>query len=195
MGHTINSKGVKPQWDKVKCIKDYPRPRNSKQVQSFLGLASYYRKFIRNFTDVSRPLDGLRRCKDFVWTDTHELAFNKLKEAITKESILHYPDFSKEFILTADASNEAIGGVISQIDDEGNDRPVTFASRALSSAERNYSALEREALAVIFMLERNRYFLLGHPIRVKSDHQPLKYLFDDGKLLPRQARWLEILLE
>ena len=195
LGHIVSREGIRPMFDKVSCIKNYPRPINGKQIQSFLGLAGYYRRFIRDFSYISRPLDSLRNCSSFVWTQAHETAFIKLKEGITEHSILHYPDFNREFLLTADASDYAIGGVISQLDSLGRDRPISFASRSLSPAERNYHALEREALAVIFMLDRHRYFLLGHNIRVRSDHKPLKVLIKDDKLNPRQARWLDKLLE
>ena len=97
--------------------------------------------------------------------------------------------------MTCDASNTALGGAVSQLDDENRERPITFCSRALKGAEKNYSALDHEALAIRFVLSRNRFFLLGHLIKIKSDHQPLKYIFNNSDLNSHQSQWIEELLE
>ena len=197
LGHIIGREGIHPQVDKVRAIKDFPIPKNARQVQSFLGLSGYYRRFIRDYGSISKPLDELRHVniKNFIWREEHSRAFQSLKDKIQEEAVLIYPDVSKVFRVTADASNFAIGGVVSQMDTENRDRPISFASRSLTNAERNWSATERECLALKFMLERHRYFLLGHRIQICSDHRPLLALFNGGKVAPRLARWLEIFLE
>ena len=155
----------------------------------------YYRKFIKDFAQISRQLDALRKAEKFEWTPEADAAFEELRQKLTKEDILVYPKFDHPFLVTCDASGTALGGVVSQLDDQGRERPVTFCSRALKGAEKNYSALDREALAIHFIVSRNRYFLLGYPIKIMSDHQPLKYIFNQSDLNARQSRWVEELLE
>ena len=195
LGHKVGSQGIKPLFDKVQAIKDFSRPRNPKEVRSFLGLVGYYRKFIKDFAKISRLLDALRKAEKFEWTPEADAAFEELRQKLTEEDILVYPKFDRPFLVTCDASGTALGGFVSQLDDQGRERPITFCSRALKGAEKNYSALDREALAIRFVLSRNRYFLLGYPIKIMSDHQPLKYIFNQSDLNARQSRWVEELLE
>ena len=195
LGHIVGSQGIKPLFDKVQAIKDFSRPRNPKEVSSFLGLVGYYKKFIKDFAQISWPLDALRKAEKFEWTPEADAAFEELRQKLTKEDILVYPKFDRPFLVTCDASGTALGGVVSQLDDQGRERPITFCSRALKGTEKNYSALDREALAIRFVLSRNRYFLLGYPIKIMSDHQPLKYIFNQSDLNARQSRWVEELLE
>ena len=121
--------------------------------------------------------------------------FTLLKDAISDGSILAFPKFDRVFLVTCDASSKAIGGVISQVDDNDDKRPIAFASRALKGAEVNYSVLEKEAVAVQFMLDKHRYFLLGYPIEIKSDHKPLHFIFSKANPKDRHARWIESLME
>ena len=109
--------------------------------------------------------------------------------------MLAYPQFDRPFLVTCDASDVAIGGTVSQLDDQGRDRPISFCSWALKGAELNYSATDREALAIKFTLERHRFFLLGYPVQIFTDHQALRYLYEKSDLSSRQARWLDSLLE
>ncbi|MEL6989891.1 MAG: reverse transcriptase family protein, partial [Bacteroidota bacterium] len=171
-GHKVSATGIQPLHDEVLAIKSYPTPRNGKDISSFLGLASYYRRYIPQFADLSRPLDHLRRADPFVWLPMHDTAFNALKERLTSDVVLAYPNFEKPFLVTADASGEAIGGVVAQIDDTNRERPISYASRVLNQAERNYSTLHRECLAIIFVLTKHRYILLGYPIQINSDQKP-----------------------
>ena len=195
LGHIVSAKGIMPCWDKVEAIRNFPRPKTVKDLSSFLGLASYYRKFIKNFSDIARPLDALKKSNKLVWTTVEEEAFEKLKSALSSDKVLAFPKFDRPFLVTTDASNIAIGGVISQLDDYGIERPICFASRALKKQEKNYSTFHKEALAILWMLERHRFFLLGNPIVLKSDHRPLRDLFDKQDLGSRQSRWIERLLE
>lgn len=195
LGHKVSQNGIEPCIDKVKAIHEYPTPKSSKDVASFLGMAGYYRKFIRGFGEIARPLEALKKKGNFKWEEAQEEAFRKLKSMMSGDQVLAYPRFDRPFLVTTDASNLAIGGVISQVDDEGKERPICFASRALKGAELNYSVLDKEALGVIFLIERHRYILLGHRIHIKSDHRPLRELFNKASLNSRQSRWIERLLE
>ena len=129
------------------------------------------------------------------WGEEEDISFNTLKNALSGEEVLAYPNFEKPFLVTTDASQFALGGVISQEDESGTERPVCFASRNLHKAEINYSVLEKEALAIVWMLERHRYMLLGHEIIIRSDHRPLQDLFRRDCKNARQFRWIERLLE
>ena len=195
LGHKVSPSGIMPMHDKVQAIKNYARPKNPKQVMSFLGLASYYRKFIPNFAKISRPLDELRKTDTFLWQASHEEAFQRLKDAIQSDCMLKHPDFNQIFYVTADASHSAIGGVISQLDSTGKDRPLSFASRTLKGAELQYSVLEKEALAILFLLEKHKFILLGHKVAINSDHRPLANLFKKPHNNARHQRWVEGLLQ
>ena len=195
LGHKVTREGLKPCVDKVEAIKGFPVPKTGKEVASFLGMCGYYRKFIKGFGEIARPLQVLRNSNEFVWGEAEDRAFRELKDALTGNEVLAYPKFDRAFIVTTDASREGLGGVISQIGDDGKERPVCFASRSLQKAELNYSVLEKEALAILWMLERHRYMLLGHDILLRSDHRPLRDLFAQDCKNARQFRWIERLLE
>lgn len=190
LGHLISSEGIKPIHDKVQSIREYARPQNCREVRSFLGLANYYRKFIKDFGAISRPLDALRNCENFVWETEHENSFLAIKQALTSDALLVYPNFDKPFFVICDASKRAIGGVIAQLDGNNKERPISFASRALTKTESRYSTIEREALAIKWVISKHRYMLLGYPIYVKTDHQPLTYMVKLNDPTHRLARWM-----
>ena len=144
---------------------------------------------------ISRPLDALRKTDKFEWSAEVEEAFETLKNKLTSDHILVCPRFDRPFLVTCDAPDTALGGVPSQLDDQQRERPISFCSKALKGAEQNYSALNREALAINFTLDRNRFFLLTREIIIQSDHQPLKYLFNKSGLNSRQAICVEGLME
>lgn len=138
LGHVITENGIKPDPQKVQCVVNYPTAKSINNIQSFLGLANYYRKFIKNFSDISKPLNKLlKKGVKFNWDENCQNAFLILKDKITSSPILQYPDFTKPFIITTDASNYAIGAILSQ-GEIGSDLPISFASRSLNSAETNY---------------------------------------------------------
>lgn len=197
LGHVVSQEGIKAQPQKIKAIRDFPRPKTLRELQSFLGLANYYRKFLENFSKMARPLYeltkmGKRKTKPsqlIDWNNEAEMSFVKIKDVISREVVLSLPDFSRPFSLTTDASDYAIGGVLQQEDDQGRLRPLSFFSRLLNKAERNYSTLEREALAIVYGLKVNRPLLLGHKVRILTDHRPLKYIFSTNSNNTRVARW------
>lgn len=177
LGHIISEDGVKPDVNKIKAVLDFPVPTNEKQLKSFLGLASYYRRFMKNFSQIAYPLNNLlKKNVTFDWNALCEEAFNKIKEKLTSPPILQFPDFSKNFILTTDASQYAIGSILSQ-GVPGNDLPVAYASRTLNKAEINYSTIERELLAIVWSVQHFRPYLFGRKFTIMTDHKPLVYLF------------------
>ena len=187
---------MNPDPEKIKSVIDYPTPRTVKQVHSFLGLTGYYRRFISNYAQIAEHLTRLlRKDSKFVWDAHCEDAFSTLKEKLTSPPILKFPDFSRPFILTTDASNYAIGAVLSQKqDDESNiDLPIAYASRSLNKAERNYPTIERELLAIKWGIERFHPYLFLKKFFIKTDHRPLTYLTKNPKPSSRLLNWrLEI---
>nr|XP_049701809.1 uncharacterized protein LOC126055664 [Helicoverpa armigera] len=189
LGHTISDKGVSPNPDKVKAVSQFPVPKCPKDVKSFLGLVSYYRRFIPDFSKTAKPLTTLLK-KDipFFWSNEQQIAFEELKGKLISAPILIYPDFSKPFVLTCDASNYAISAILSQ-GEIGKDRPIAYSSRTLNKAETNYSTTEKECLAIVFGTKTFRPYLYGHRFTIVTDHRPLKWLFNCKDPGSRLVRW------
>jgi hypothetical protein len=159
-------------------------------VKSFLGLASYYRKFVKDFAKISSPLTQLTKSSvDFHWGDAQQEAFQKLKDVLTSTPILKLPDNSKPFILHTDASNIALGVVLEQLDDDGKQRVVAYLSRTLNDAEKNYSTTERECLAIVWATKILRPYLYGQEFTVYTDHHSLVWLMTYKDASPRLLRW------
>ena len=177
LGHTITSEGVRMQDAKIKVIVEYPPPKNVKGLRRFLGIIGYYRSFVQGYASIAFPLTSLLKADaDFVWGPEQDRAFRILKERLTQAPILIYPDFTKEFLIACDASNVGVGAVLLQ---RGDKRlmPISFASRVLNKAERNYSVTEKELLAVVWALKKFRHTVLGFPVQVITDHRPVVDLF------------------
>lgn len=191
LGHVISADGVAPDPTKVESISKYVKPNTVVELQSFLGLASYYRRFIKGFSTIAHPLllQSKGKPKDkIVWGEEETAAFVSLKNSLITEPVLAYPDFSKEFIIFTDASNYGAGAVLSQMH-EGKDRPIAYASRHFNKPESNYSTIEKEAAAVVFGIQRFRHYLQDKPFVIISDHRPLQWLKtfkDEGG---RLGRW------
>ena len=192
LGHTISEGVLKPQTSKTEALFRYPKPTTQKQLLSFLGLASYYRKFIRDFATTASPLYTASIEKKLVWNEECALAFDRLRRHLTDtESVLLLPEFEKPFKLETDASNFGIGGILSQ--NPKNDsvwQPNGYYAKHLSKAERNYSASERELLAVVKSIEHFKQFLYGQRFTVVTDHQPLQWLMTVKNPAARLARWI-----
>ena len=156
----------------------FPQPKSARDIKSFLGLAGYYRRFIENFSSKALPLTQLLR-KDslFAWGTDQEESCNILKECLTKNPILSFPNFEKPFNVTTDASNFALGAVLSQ-GDYPNDLPISYASRSLNVHEINYSTIEKELLAIVWSVKKFREYLHGRKFRIITDHRPLVWLFN-----------------
>lgn len=185
LGHKISSAGVSPDETKVMAVSRFPRPRNTRNIKEFLGLSSYYRRFIPQYSKIARNLSVLLR-KDvkFTWGPEQEEAFQTLKEKLTTSPILQYPRFNEEFIVTCDASNYAIAGVLSQMTD-GKDLPVSYTSRVLSKTEEKFSTIEKELLSVVHSISTFRPYLYGRKFQVFTDHKPIVYLNNFKETSPR----------
>ena len=154
IGHIVDRNGVHVDDKKVGKVRDAIPPTTRKELRSFLGLASDYRRFIPGFTNIARSQNEKTSDKDkFVWSEDMQAAFEELKVKLTSAPILSYPDYEKPFVVCTDASSRSVGAVLSQADENGRDTPIHYASRALSGAESNHSAFEREALGNIFALK------------------------------------------
>ncbi|XP_053612629.2 uncharacterized protein LOC128676517 [Plodia interpunctella] len=175
-----------------KAVTSFPIPNNPKDVKSFLGLVSYYRRFIPDFSKKAKALTNLLK-KDvpFKWENQQQRAFDTLKEELTSAPLLIYPDFTKPFILallTCDASNHAVGAVLSQ-GPVGKDQPIAFASRTLNKSESNYSTTEKELLAIIYGCKTFRPYIYGYKFIIVTDHRPLKWLFNHKDPSSKLQRW------
>ena len=190
LGHRVDIDGIHTLDDKIRAVCNFPTPTNPDQIRSFIGLAGFYRQFIRNFSKIAQPLTSLlKKNVVFVWNDEQEKAFDTLKQALCNAPVLAFPDFQKDFIVCTDASNTGIGAVLMQRDENGKSRAIAFASRLLNSAERNYSVTHREALAVVWSLRHFRDLILGYRIHVLTDHCAVTELFKGNNLSGKFARW------
>lgn len=190
LGHIITPDGVKPNPDKIKAIQNYPIPKTTKEIKAFLGLLGYYRKFIQDFAKLTKPLT--KRLKKGQKIDITEKdyveCFKLCKTLLTNEPILKYPDFTRDFILTTDASNFAIGAILSQTYGH-SDLPVAYASRTLNETETHLSTIEKELLAIVWATKYFRPYLYGRKFKIYSDHRPLQWLFSLKEPNSKLLRW------
>lgn len=192
LGLIISEGHLEMDPSKVAAITEWPTPKKVKEVQSFLGFGNFYRKFIKDFSKIARPLyDLTKKGVVWQWTSAEENAFQQLKNAFTTAPVLQMPDQNKAFRVETDASGYATGGVLTQQDDNGKWHPCMFLSQSMSPAERNYDIYDKELLAIIRALEEWRHYLEGarHDFNVYTDHQNLAYFKEAQKLNRRQARW------
>ena len=190
LGFDINKDGIKPCKDKIKPLKNYPVPKNPRAVKRFLGLASYYRKFIPHYSTITEPINRLLK-KDvpFDWLEIHDKCFHHILDRLTNPPILIYPDLKKRFILATDASLVGLGAVLSQLDNNGRERVVSYASRMLLPSEKNYSTTELEALGVIWAIEHFKPYLWGREFDIATDHNPLVYIENMKDKSSRVTKW------
>ena len=197
LGVIIGSNGIEMEKEKVDGVLSWPEPKNVKDIRKFLGLANYYRRFIKDFAQIARPMNMLTR-KDvkWQWGGEQQKAFDELKEIFTTRPVLVAPDLDKEFRVEADTSNYAMGGVLLMKCSDELWRPVAFISKSLSNTERNYEIHNKEMLTVVRCLETWRHLLEGTTIRFEiwTDHKNLEYFMKAQKLNRRQARWALYLL-
>lgn len=191
LGYRLSEDGWKVDEEKIDCIVSFPTPQNRKEVQRFLGLCNWYRRFIKDFALVAAvPLTELTKTKNkFRWTTAAENAFIKLKSMLVSAPVLVMPDYSKPFFIACDASDVAIGAVLAQ-EIDGFEHPVAYFSQKLSSSERNYSVTERECLAVIRSIEHFRGYVDGIKFTVYCDHAALSYLRSIKNPTALMCRWI-----
>ncbi|CAF3042706.1 unnamed protein product [Rotaria socialis] len=195
LGHVITTNGIKPDPNLTPTIAQFNEPKNIKAVQAFLGLTSYYGRFIQNYAKIAEPLLKLLRSSHvpssrsrLAWNEDCTAAFQTLKQRLMSHPIMHTPNFSYPFILELDACEYGIGCILTQ-EYEKKKYVIAYASRTLSSAERNYSALEREALAIVWATKHFRQYLEGGPVIARSDCKALEWLKNARDPTGRLARW------
>ncbi|GFV25756.1 retrovirus-related Pol polyprotein from transposon 412, partial [Trichonephila clavipes] len=195
LGHIISAEGVRTDPEKVSAVKNWKRPENLRELRSFLGLFTYYRKFVKGFSNIARPLHKLTESKQkFQWTKECEDSFLQLKEALTSSPILIYPQPDKPFILDTDASNESVGAVLSQ-EIDGQERVVAYWSKCLSKPERNYCVTRKELLAIVKAIEHFHHYLYGQKFLLRTDHASLTWLMNFRNTEGQVARWIQRLNE
>ena len=193
LGHVISEDGIATDPAKIENVKNWPVPTNVTELRSFLGLCSYYRRYILNFSAVAKCLHKLtEKGANFIWTSECQDAFTQLKEKLTTAPVLAHPDFSKPFLLDTDASKESIGAVLSQVVD-GYERVIAYGSRTPTKPERRYCVTRKELLAVVHFVKHFRHFLYERKFTVRTDHSSLRWLMNFKDAEGQLARWLEVL--
>ena len=196
LGHVVSADGVSTDPQKVQRVVDWPCPRTQKELSSFLGLASYFRKFVQNFAEIAAPLFRLTQ-KDtkFVWTEETQCAFDTLKQALSDAPVVSFPRFSAgagRFRLDTDASDLGIGATLFQ-EQDGEDHVIAYASQKLSKSQRNYSTTRKELLACVVFTQHFRHYLIGKKFELRTDHASLRWLLTFKNPTGILARWFEIL--
>ena len=188
LGHIIDSCGLHPSNAKVKAVKEAPAPTTVTELRAFLGLINYYHKFLPNLSTVLAPLHALlRKGAVWTWSKAQVKAFQQVKEVLQSSLLLVHFDSQKPVILSCDASPYGLGAVLAHQMPDGSEKPIAFTSRTLSSAERNYSQLEKEALAIVFSVKRFHQYLYGTHFTLYSDHKPLERLLSESREVPPMA--------
>lgn len=190
LGHTISAQGIMVDTKKTEAIAKWPVPTNTKELQSFLGLAGYYRRFICNFAVLALPLSALvKKDAKWEWNKTQDDAFRALKDALQSAPVLKLPDFEREFIVTTDSSGHCVGGVLSQKYGT-NDHPIAFYSKKLGNHELNWPTHEKELFAIKMGLEKWRHYLYGRPFVLFTDNSACSWLLHHPKVSAKLARYL-----
>ena len=191
LGYTVGNGKIRPQAEKTRAIRDWPRPRTKRDVRAFLGITGYYRRFIPGYATIANPLTNLIKKNlpnQVEWKDETEEAFQLLKDGLCSDPVLQAPDFSQEFIVQVDASDTGLGAVLAQGEGEA-EKPILFISRKLSDREQRYATVEKEALAIKWALDYLRYYLLGRRFALVTDHAPLTWMAGKRNNNNRIARW------
>ena len=193
LGHVIGKGMLQPQCNKITQIRDAKPPCTKKELRSFLGFVGYYRRFIPNFAALASPLTDLTKAKlpnRIEWGDSQEESFKTLKAHLASSPILQLPNCDKPFCLRTDASNAGIGAVLLQDKDETGDKfPVSYASRKLLPREKSYATVEKEALAIVWGIQKYEPYLYGREFVLQTDHQALTYLHRAKQTNARIMRW------
>ena len=188
LGHTISAEGLTPSPSKTRAITAVTKPTNVTQLKAFLGLVSYYAKFLPDRATKLVPLyQLLQKDTQWEWSDKQEQSLEEVKQLLSSPKLLVHFDDQKPIVLACDASPFGIGAVLSHILDDGTERPIAYASRSLSPAEKRYSQLDKEALAIVFGVCKFHCYLYGRRFLLYSDHKPLIHIFGESKSVPVMA--------
>ena len=202
LGHIVSSSGIETDPRKVEAVKTWANPKTVTNVRSFLGFTNYYRRFIKDYAKVARPLNALisgenasKKMKLIEWSDDCQKAFDELKKLCTSAPVLAYANYKKEFQLHTDASELGLGGVLYQKDDQGNQRVIAYASWSLTQTERKYPAHKLEFLALKWaVMDRFHEYLYGGKFDVYTDNNSLTYILTSAKLDACGQRWVASLV-
>lgn len=189
LGHVISKDGVAVDENKVKDMLAWPEPKSVKALRGFLGLSGYYRKFVKDYGTIAKPLTNLLQKDNFHWDETATQAFRNLKEAMASTPVLKLPDFSKAFTVESDASNTGIGAVLTQ---EG--RPLAYFSKALGIRGQAMSTYEKELMAVVSAVKKWASYLMDKHFYIKTDHWALKFLSEQKISNLLQQKWISKLM-
>ena len=190
LGHIISPEGMKPNPKTVETVMSWKVPANVKEIQSFLGLCSYYRQCIENFSYIASPLTNLTKKKvKFIWDESCQSANEMLKEKLCSAPILAFPKPGSKYILDTDASDTGIGCVLSQVQ-EGKEKVIAYASKKLEPQQQQNSVNHRELLAFITFMNQFRHYLLGQKILLRTDHSSIRWIFEIKNPVGQVARWL-----
>jgi hypothetical protein len=192
IGHLIGSGKKMMNPDRIDSLINLKNPETKKQVKQVLGFLGFYRQFICNFAEIAKPLTDLtskQTPENIVWTEDHQKSFDSLKEIVLSNVILYMFEVGKPFNLYCDSSDFAVGAVLSQVDDEGIERPVSFISQKLTDTQRRWATIEKEAYAIIWALNKLKEIIIGSKINVFTDHNPLVYLTESMSKSAKLVRW------
>jgi hypothetical protein len=191
LGHIVSEDGVRTDPEKVAAVKNWPQPKNAKEIRSFLGLCSYYRKYVKGFAMIARPLHKLaEKNAKYVWTEECQHAFDQLKEALMTSPILSYPLPNKPFVLDTDASDKAVGAVLSQ-EQDGAEKVIAYMSKALNKHEQSYCVTRKELLAVVLSLRHFHPYVYGQKLLLRTDNAAVSWMRNLKLPTGQMARWLQ----
>ena len=196
LGFVITQNGLTTDPGKVQAVQSFPIPTNRTELKGFLGLANYYRRFVKNFSTIAEPLNRLtKKDQEYEWKQEQTEAFNQIKEKLTQQPVLARANFQKEFTLYTDASALGLGAVLAQKGEDQLMHVIAYGSRTTQGAEKNYGATELECLAVVWATEHFRHYLIGRKFRLITDHSALTSLLKMKEAEGKYARWIMRLQE
>ena len=189
LGFNLTENSITPSQDKIESTQLFPMPKNKKQLQSFLGICNYYRKFQRNYSELTSTFSYQLSSKDkWMWGSDQDITFQLIKNKFLESVMLHHPDFNKDFYMNCDASDMSLGSVLYQEDDEGNHFVINFASRVLNRCEQNYHVTEKELLSIVFACNKFRTYILGYSITSSLTSSGLEQQDHQVDVYKRQVR-------
>ena len=196
LGHLVTPQGLKTSTRHIEAVERFPVPTTVSGVRQFLGLTSYYRRFVESFAKIASPLHALtKKNARFQWNEECQTAFDHLKQRLINAPVLAYPSFDREFLLETDASVQGLGAVLSQVQEDGLAHPVAYASRALTPAEKNYGITDLETPAVVWSVSHFKAYLYGQRVKVFTDHTAVKAVLQNPNASGKHARWWSLVFE